>query len=132
MNGSAESDAGVRSAAREAMLHHEPITVMHAVPEVTVDSRDLLLRGWIRKYPDSQGEKFLAYVATIIADAAEAEHLSPMHRRLCRSGPVPALVDASRDARMVVVGSRGSRRFSASCRLPQARVWCITRAARSP
>lgn len=107
IDGSAASDAAVAWGTREALMRGLPITLLHAVPPV--------VSGWpaVRLYPDmpewqkETGQHVLDQARkTLNANLGEStppETCSAM----VYSDVVPVLIDASEDARMVVVGSQG-------------------------
>ncbi|UMB70892.1 universal stress protein [Mycobacterium paraterrae] len=106
VDGSPESDAAVRWAAREASLRGEPVTLMHVVqPIITswpVSAGQLGVAEW-------QEENARRVIDQAQADARSANESEPQDVRneVLHATPVDALVDASADARMVVVGSHG-------------------------
>jgi len=98
VDGSAPSDAAVRWAAREAAMRNLGLTLVHALAtpaptgqRVDVDAR-AIVDAAVKIAEDS------------ITDGGRAEIESQL---LSSSAPVPTLVDMSKDAHMVVVGSRG-------------------------
>ncbi len=107
VDGSAASDAAIAWGAREAVLRHLPITLLHAVPPVIV--------GWpvgqlYSEMPDWQKDKAqnvieqaFKSVTASLGDSQPPE----THTKMVYSSVVPALIDASNDAWMVVVGSEG-------------------------
>ncbi len=107
VDGSAASDAAVAWATREAVMRQLPVTLMHAVPDVVV--------GWpvgqlYKDTPEWQKENGLHVVdqarKTLSASLSELE--SPeVHTEMVYSSVVSSLIDASRDASMVVAGSQG-------------------------
>ncbi len=107
VDGSAASDAAVAWATREAVMRQLPITLMHAVPPVVV--------GWPvgRLYTDTpewqkeNGQHVIDQARkTLSASLSESE--SPeIHTEMVYSSVVPTLVDASKDAWMIVAGSQG-------------------------
>lgn len=107
VDGSAESDAAVQWAAREAVLRHAPITVMHVVAPVVV--------GWpVRHLQASFDESQEENARHVIGQAQKSLHASlgdaepPEVRTEVQHGSVAgSLVSASRQAQLVVVGSRG-------------------------
>jgi len=107
VDGSGPSDAAVAWAAREAVLHGLPITLMHAVPPVVV--------GWpvgqlYAEMPDWQHEDAQRVIdgglAALTAGLGGAE-APDIRTETVYSSVLPALIDASRDAWMVVTGTQG-------------------------
>ncbi|OBF09737.1 universal stress protein [Mycobacterium sp. ACS4054] len=107
VDGSAASDAAVAWATREAIMHDLPITLMHAVPPVVV--------GWpvgqlYADMPDWQREGAEHVMGqarkTLSASVGDAK-LPEIRTETVYSAIVPALIEASRDAWMLVTGSQG-------------------------
>jgi nucleotide-binding universal stress UspA family protein len=107
VDGSAASDAAVAWAAREAIMRHVAITLMHVVPPIVV--------GWpvgqlYADMPEWQLENAQPVVdqarKTLSANLAESEP-PEIHAVMVYSNVVPALIDASKDAWMTVAGSQG-------------------------
>lgn len=107
VDGSAASDAAVAWGTREAIMHRLPVTLMYAVPPVVV--------GWpvgqlYADMPDWQLDDARQVVdqarKTLTAGLSGAEE-PEVHTRTVYSSVVPALVEASKDAWMVVAGSEG-------------------------
>lgn len=104
VDGSQESDAAVRWAAVEAKRLKAPITLMHAVEPIVM--------SWpVAPLPTTIAEAEREAAANVIDRAREVlaatdDHLE-VHTEVRYSGAIPVLADASKDALMVVVGSRG-------------------------
>jgi nucleotide-binding universal stress UspA family protein len=107
VDGSAESDAAIRWATNEAIMRDQQITLMHAVAPVMV--------SWPVAYRQASfTESQAANAREVIEQAQKTVHASagaarpPVVRtEVRRAGAGTALVGASRDAYMTVVGSRG-------------------------
>jgi len=106
VDGSAESDAAVRWATREAILRDELITLMHVVAPVVASwpmSRvQANITGWQKENARDVIEQARE---TLFVEVGEAP--PEVHAEVEYSHVVPALIDASKQARMVVAGSRG-------------------------
>jgi nucleotide-binding universal stress UspA family protein len=107
VDGSAASDAAVAWATREAITRRLPITLMHAVPPVEI--------GWpvgqlYTDMPEWQKENAQHVIdqarKTLSANLGKSE-LPDVHTEMVYSSVVPALIDASEDAWMLVAGSQG-------------------------
>ncbi len=107
VDGSAASEAAVTWGTREAIMHRLPVTLMHAVAPIVV--------GWpvgqlYADMPDRQRDQARQVIdqarkaLTAGRDGAEAPET---HTETVYSNVVPALVEASGDAWMVVAGSHG-------------------------
>lgn len=107
VDGSPQADAAIEWAARESALRRAPVTLMHVIPPIVLSwpietaainvpqwydevARDILIRA---------KEKFLGALSTTAAVEVDTE--------IVHSPVVPVLVDASKDAQLIVVGSRG-------------------------
>ncbi|MGP4057293.1 universal stress protein [Mycobacterium sp. 4D054] len=90
VDGSPSSLSAVRWAAGEARLRHVPLTVIH-VDEVA---------------ETADGDTVLAEATAVGREASDGESPGVESRRLTGK-PVPELVEASREAQLTVVGSRG-------------------------
>ncbi|WP_156685546.1 universal stress protein [Mycobacterium sp. Marseille-P9652] len=107
VDGSAASDAAVAWGAREAALRRLPITLMHAVAPVVV--------GWpvgqlYAEMPDWQQDEARQVVdrarKTLSASLGDSDQ-PEIRVATVYSGILPALIEASKDAWMVVAGSEG-------------------------
>jgi nucleotide-binding universal stress UspA family protein len=107
VDGSPESDAAVRWAAREAILCQLPVTLMHVIAPIVVT--------WPARYLESSYETSMEQNArhvleqahkTLIASVGEGVLLD-VRERVQHDGVVTALAAATRDAVIAVVGSRG-------------------------
>ncbi len=107
IDGSPESDAAVHWAAREAVIRDEPITLMHAVQPVVVNwpvsAGQLSVTEWQQENARQVVDQALADTET----AMNQPEPQDVRTEVLHAHPVDALVDASNDARMIVVGSHG-------------------------
>jgi nucleotide-binding universal stress UspA family protein len=107
IDGSPESDAAVSWAAREASMRHEHVTLMHVVQPVAVSWPVSPERATVEEWQEENARH-------VVDKAREVLSVAPDHPRPPEGGtevlyshPVDALVDASTEARMIVVGSHG-------------------------
>ena len=107
VDGSAESDAAVRWATREAVMRDADVTLMHVIAPVAV--------GWPARYlqasfndPQEQNARQVIEQAqkTVHTSLQDAEPPA-VRTEVPRSAVAATLINASRNAQMVVVGSRG-------------------------
>ena len=106
VDGSAESRAATSWAAREAALRDEPVTLMCVVQPVVAWPIGAG-QGAIAKWQMDTARDVIAQSRNDVT--AATTHARPLEVRgevLC-SNAVQALVDASKDAQMLVVGSHG-------------------------
>jgi nucleotide-binding universal stress UspA family protein len=110
VDGSAASDAAVRWAAHEAAMRSQPLTLLHAVAPTLASSTMGPTDGAI-----TQGQMNRAYqildTSREIAEKVAGTTPLDIHTQMQYAGIVPTLVDASTDAWMIVVGSRGLDAF---------------------
>ncbi|ORW50673.1 universal stress protein UspA [Mycolicibacterium peregrinum] len=98
-------------AAREAAMRHVPLTIVHVLASLPVAASTL---GWpagrvpeeILEIQEAEGRDFIAS-ATMAARNSVGTHDIEITGELFIGAPVAALAEVSRDAQMVVVGSRG-------------------------
>jgi len=110
VDGSPESDAAVVWAARESVLRHAPVTLMHVISPVVVS---------VPLEPMFNAPEWYERSARHILRHAERDFQSSLagpvpvdlHLVVGRGSVVSTLADASKDAQMVVVGSRGLGAF---------------------
>lgn len=111
VDGSGDSDIAVRWAAREAGLRNVALTLVYAlVPQVTAASAlgvaPVPLPAEYVESRESDGRTLLADAARLAADSA-SEAVPHIGTELLHGASVPTLVDASKEADMLVVGGRG-------------------------
>jgi nucleotide-binding universal stress UspA family protein len=107
IDGSAASDAAVAWATREAIMRHLRITLMHAVPPVVVGWPVGQVYADMPGWQQENGQHVVDQARkTLSANLGDSE-LAEIHTEMAYSSVVPALIDASKDARMIVAGSEG-------------------------
>ena len=115
IDGSPESDAAVHWAAHDAAIRGLPLTVVHVEsPAAATWSQAPVLE----ESPEEQqadGRSLLAHASAIARDAiADTARVHIAGELLSSPTPVPTLVDQSKDAELIVVGSRGRGALSRS------------------
>jgi nucleotide-binding universal stress UspA family protein len=106
VDGSAESDAAIRWATREATMRGVPITLMHVVPPIpewpTPSRQSEIAEVWEQNAHDviEQARK------TVVASGGESDP-PDLRAEVVSSTVAPTLIHASQHARMIVMGSRG-------------------------
>ncbi len=107
VDGSPESEAAIRWATGEAVLRDQPLTLMHAIPPLRVSWPVAYLEGsFIDSQEASAREAIENAQKTVQASAGESQP-PPVRTEMRHTDAASALVSASRDAYMTVVGSRG-------------------------
>jgi nucleotide-binding universal stress UspA family protein len=111
VDGSAESDAAVRWAVREAELCRLPITLEHVVVPVVTSWPVRSLQADFDEWQEDNARQVLEQCQKILLSSLGASELSSVRTEVLHDYAVPALVGASKDAEMIVVGSRGMGAF---------------------
>ena len=109
VDGSAASDAAVRWAVREATMRRLRIELLNVVAPSLISStmapNDTITQGQETRAREIFGR------ARRIVDELSADNPPNVYSELAYAAVVPALVDASKNAQMVVVGHRGPEAF---------------------
>ena len=109
VDGSAASDAAVRWATREAILRDELITLLHVVAPVIaswpVGPMQANFAKWQKESARDVIEQARKTLCAEVGEAPPEVRTGVLYSRY--SHVVPTLIDASKQARMVVAGSRG-------------------------
>ncbi len=111
VDGSAQSDAAVRWAAREAALRHRPVTLITVVSPVTVSWPVGYLESGFTEWQEENAQEVLAQAKKTFDAAVGAAGTSQVNTEVMHGGIVATLASASSDADMIVVGSRGMGAF---------------------
>ena len=109
VDGSAPSDAAVRWAARESLLRRVPLKLVHIVAAPAVMSPLTPVPVAMEQWQDEQARRIVGDAADLVRGIAnDADASAPVvGTEIYSSTTVPTLIDLSKDAEMVVVGSRG-------------------------
>ena len=111
VDGSGHSQLALGWAMKEAAIRHTPLTVL------TVDEAVMGYYGGISSYPDDAArteqarEAAQAETDKVLA-GLEEPHPETVTVKAVHGFPVNELIDASKDADMVVLGSRGAGGFT--------------------
>jgi nucleotide-binding universal stress UspA family protein len=108
IDGSLESDAAVRWATQEAAMRHAPLTLVHVVAPVVASWPLGPMHGTITEWQQDNANHVLEQAHKTVEACAAASQLPVVVTEVLRSSTVPALVEASEHAQMIVVGSRGT------------------------
>jgi nucleotide-binding universal stress UspA family protein len=107
VDGSAASDAAVAWGTREAIMHQLPVTLMHAVAPVVVGWPVGHLYAEMPEWQHDDAQRVMDRARKALsANVGEAEP-PEIRTEVVYSSVVPALIEASREARIVVAGSQG-------------------------
>jgi nucleotide-binding universal stress UspA family protein len=107
IDGSAASDAAVAWATREAVMRHLPITLMHGVPPLVVGWPVGQLYADMPGWQEENGRHVVDQARKTLSANLCDSNPPEIHTEMVYSSVVPALIDASKDAWMVVAGSQG-------------------------
>jgi nucleotide-binding universal stress UspA family protein len=107
VDGSVESDAAVSWAAREASMRHEPVTLMHVVQPVALNWPISPEQTTVAEWQEDNARHVIDHARDGLSAVLDLPHPPDVRTEVLYSHPVDALVDASTQARMIVVGSHG-------------------------
>lgn len=111
VDGSPESDAAVHWAAREAELRHLPITLVHVVVPVVTSWPVRSLQAEFNEWQEDNARQVIEQGQKMLRASLGESELSNVRTEVLHEHAVPALVDASTEAWMLVIGSRGMGAF---------------------
>lgn len=106
VDGSSASDAAVRWATDEAMMRNSALTVVNALTPVVTWPQVPVPPG-MDAWQESESRRIVTDAVAIAESRVREGHRVPIGYKFFVSAPIPTLVDLSKDAEMVVVGSRG-------------------------
>ena len=109
VDGSVSSDAAVRWAAREAAMRKRPLKLVNVAAPSLLDSA-MAPNDTITQGQEDQARQIIDQARRIVGELA-GEKPPNVYAQVVYAGVVPTLVDASRDAQMIVVGNRGFDTF---------------------
>ena len=107
VDGSPESDAAVRWAADEAALHDAPITLAHVVVPVVASWPVRSLQGEFNQWQEDNARQVIEQAEKVVRARRDESALPQVRTEILHDYDVTALVSASKQAQMVVVGNRG-------------------------
>ncbi|CAN5664416.1 universal stress protein TB31.7 [soil metagenome] len=108
VDGSPSSKVATDWAAREAVLHHVPLTLAHVMPEPAIFMwpDPSMLEGfsdWRTKHAERMLDDFQVVARETLGDT----NTVVVQTKSCEGPPVPVLTELSKDAALIVVGCRG-------------------------
>nr|WP_090343092.1 universal stress protein [Mycolicibacterium malmesburyense]CRL73874.1 universal stress protein UspA-like protein [Mycolicibacterium malmesburyense] len=107
VDGSAESDAAILWATNEAVMREQPIILLYAIPPVITTWPGGLLDTSYLEAQEASARDVLEKAQKTVQAAAGDSAVPKIKARVVNSSPPWALAEASRDAVMTVVGTRG-------------------------
>jgi nucleotide-binding universal stress UspA family protein len=105
--------AALRFALEEARLHGAEVHCIHVwqVPYAPVSGAPVFVVGGLPEYEKGVAEDAQHVVADLLAEVGDTGGVT-VHEHVLRGGPAHELVERSRDADLLVVGSRGHGGFA--------------------
>jgi len=109
VDGSPDSEAAIRWATREAILHEQPVKLLHAIPPVVVTWPVAYLETSYLEAQEANAREIIENAQQLVQKiAADSGASAPkIQTKICNLGAPSAMVSESRDAYMSVCGSRG-------------------------
>jgi nucleotide-binding universal stress UspA family protein len=107
VDGSPASDAAVGWAAHDAVLRHLPLTVVHVVHPVIATLPYSPLPEGTALWQENEGRRILADALKLARDTTNDDPRTPIESEVLLSATVPTLVDLSKEADLMVVGTYG-------------------------
>jgi len=107
VDGSAESDAAVAWATREAIMRTLPITLLHVVTPLETGWPPGPLDDGMPSWQADAARKVLAQAGSVVEASRGAAASPRVHSEVAYSQVVATLIGASQDSWMTVVGSTG-------------------------
>ena len=108
VDGSDASRVATDWAARDAALRDVPLTVVHVLPSADIGAWvDLPVPEVYLAERDRRAEQIVSDAMRVVADVVSDTCDIAVDHRVVEGPNVPALVDISKDAEMIVVGCRG-------------------------
>lgn len=107
VDGSAESDAAVTWATREAVLRNLPITLFHVVAPVVVGWPVGQLYDEMPQWQKDNAQQVIEHARTTLSTSLAGFESPHVRTETAYSEVVPALIEAAKKASMIVVGNVG-------------------------
>ncbi|OSC40550.1 universal stress protein [Mycobacterium decipiens] len=107
VDGSAQSDAAVAWATREAVMRQVPITLLHVVAPVVVGWPVGQLYANMTEWQQDYAQQVIDRARAALTNSLGESEPPQVHTEMDFSNVVPTLINASQEASMMVVGSQG-------------------------
>lgn len=108
VDGSAQSAAAISWAAREASMRHEPVTLMHVVQPAVVSCPVADELATVAEWQEETARHVIKQARKELSAAVDHSRPPEVRTEVLYSHVVDALVEASKEARMIVVGGHAS------------------------
>lgn len=107
VDGSPASDAAVTWAARTASMRNVTLTIVHVAPALSASWSTSPAPSGLASWQANEGRQILADASKIAETATERDRTLRIHTELFIAVAIPTLVDLTKEAEMIVVGTRG-------------------------
>lgn len=107
VDGSPASNAAICWAARDAVMRHIPLTLIHLVNPAPSPWSQAPLLDEFAVWQENEGHRILADALKIAGDIGNGDPRISIESELIFSATVPTLVDLSKEAELMVVGTYG-------------------------
>ncbi|SEH88490.1 Nucleotide-binding universal stress protein, UspA family [Mycolicibacterium rutilum] len=107
VDGSTDSEAAIRWATRQAILHEQPVVLLHAIPPVVVTWPVAYLEASYLDSQEAAAAEVLANAQKLVQSASGDAAPPTVKTEVVHAGAPSAMVGASRGAYMTVCGTRG-------------------------
>lgn len=111
VDGSPTSTEAVRWAAREAAMRHVGLTLVHSATPLGGNSPTTTWAPIPAEFLSAQQEQSELLIDDAAQTASDSAQGVQIHREVIVSAPIPALVNLSKEAQLIVVGRRGTGRL---------------------
>jgi len=111
VDGSPGSDAAIQWATAEAIMRGEPLTLMHVIAPIVVTWPAVPVAAGISGWQEERAQLVIGEGRVLVSAAAGESPAPSVGTEIRHSGVAAGLIEASRDASMVAVGSRGMGAF---------------------
>jgi nucleotide-binding universal stress UspA family protein len=101
----------VQWAARDAELRGIPLTLVHAISPEIATRPNVHLPPGLARWQRDRGRRLVDEAFKVVEEASQRGGPTEVHSEILPSAAVPTLVHLSKDAELVVTGSRGSVRW---------------------
>jgi len=108
---SAAAKVAVRWATRDAELHKIPLTLVHAISPEVATWPNVQLPPGLARWQRDRGRRLVDDAFKVVEEASQRGGPAEIHTEILSSAAIPALVNLSKDAEMMVAGDQGSGRW---------------------
>jgi nucleotide-binding universal stress UspA family protein len=107
VDGSPHSDAAVEWAARESVLRNATVALVHAITPMPNTLADAAARSNVDRWYKDNANTVVAAAEAIFRAAHGQSRVVDVRTTVLEAPVLPALIDMSARAQLIVVGSRG-------------------------